>query len=86
MCSLETILFLFFAINNLQSIAGFEAYLDQVEVKTPKCVEGVYNIPLLRIAKFNRSAFVLNSDFEFYTDIDDTYSVISFPHGNQLIE
>lgn len=75
---LLTTLLLIFTINDFQSVDGSEIYLQQVDVKTAKRVAGVYNIPMMRIIKFNRTAYVLNAKIEMETDIDNTYSVKIF--------
>lgn len=69
---------LIFTMNIFLSVDGFEVYLQQVDVKTSKRVAGVYNIPMMRIIKFNRTAYVLNANIEMETDIDNTYSVQIF--------
>lgn len=79
-CNLLGILLLIFVMNEFQPVDGVEIYLQQVDVKSPKRVAGMYNIELMRVIKFNRTAYGLNLNIELETDLDDAYSVrmISF--------
>lgn len=80
LCTLLKIFLFIFVINKFSSIDGFEIYLQQVDVKSPVRLAGVYNIKLMRVIKYNRTAYVLNGDLEIETDLDDTYSVHVFSH------
>lgn len=84
LCTLLKIFLFIFVINKFNSIDGFEIYLQQVDVKSPMRSAGVYNIKLMRVIKYNRTAYVFNGDLEFETDLGDTYSVrmISLTRAN----
>lgn len=63
------------AINKFHTVHASELYLQQIEVKTPSKVPGIYEIPLLRVSKFNRTSYVLNAEIDLETTIGDDYSV-----------
>lgn len=63
-----------FLLTNL-STAKTDISFDRIEVLNDSHVDGCYDIEEMRITKFNRSAFVLNAEFETLVDIDDTFSV-----------
>lgn len=56
-------------------VDGAEIQLQQVELKSPPHLEGVYDIPLMRVTKFNRTDYVLNCNVETKVDTGDEYSV-----------
>lgn len=49
--------------------------MDQFHLRNGSTVEGYYNAKELRIAKFNRSAFVWNMEVEYFVDFDELSSL-----------
>lgn len=62
-------------IFNYQYVNTFELIFDRIELLNSSYVEGYYNISLLRISKFNRTTYVLNSEFETMIDIMDNIEI-----------
>lgn len=56
----------------LRNRHSFELQLDRIEINDSSYyVEGLYDVSLLRINKFNQTTFVLNAEFEIFVDIDE---------------
>lgn len=54
------IILLTFAVNQSRWVVGFEIYMQQLEVKSPTRVPGVYKIPVMRVINYDRTAHVVN--------------------------
>lgn len=46
--------------------------LDQVKMLSEPYVEGLYNLSVFRVSKFNRTTFVLNVNLEYMIDFDES--------------
>lgn len=57
----------------LKLIVADEIHFDRIELKNTSYNPEVYNISLLRIAKFNRTTYVLNANVDVLADIDSQY-------------
>lgn len=62
-------------ISNFGTILTDEVQFDRTELLNSTYYEGIYNVTLFRIAKFNRTTYVLNVEFENFVDIDQNYEV-----------
>lgn len=60
-------------------VSTVEFQFDQVKVINSTYREGLYNISLFRIAKFNRTTYVLKLEIEYFVDVDDDFETdVSF--------
>lgn len=62
-------------IVNFKSISMREVQFDRIELLNSSYIEGVYNMSLFRIGKFNRTTYVLNWNIELFVDIDDSWEI-----------
>lgn len=66
------------------SVLMDDIYFDRVELLNSTYVDGLYNVSVLRIAKFNRTVYVMNFEFEIFVDFDQHHELeVSF-HYNRL--
>lgn len=70
--------------SNCDVVTSNVAQFDRFDVLNSTFVEGLYNISKLRIAKFNRTAYGINFDIEFFFDFNDEYEFSTFFHYNRL--
>lgn len=61
------------AITNIKSL--HEIHFDRIELVNRTEFPGIYKVDKLRVKKFNRTAFVIDADFEIIQDIDERFSV-----------
>lgn len=70
------VLSVFISISSISlCFCGYQSYtvaLDQVFLYNSTALDGFYNVTQMRIAKYNRTTFVLNFDGEIYFDVDET--------------
>lgn len=71
-------------IKNSQSIVKNEVQFDRIESLNSSYIEGVYNLTLLRISKFNRTAYVLNGEIETFVDVDENVELESSFYYNRF--
>lgn len=62
-------------ISKVGTISTNEAQFDRTELLNSTYYEGIYNVSMFRIAKFNRTTYVLNVEFENFIDIDENYEL-----------
>lgn len=61
-----------------------EIVYDRIELLNNPYLEGIYNFSEIRITKFNRTAYVFNSNFEFFMDLNDDFEFEIQFHYNRL--
>lgn len=71
-------------IVNFKSISMNEVQFDRIESLNSSYVEGIYNLTLLRVGKFNRTTYVLNCNFETFVDIDHNWEIEASYHYNRF--
>lgn len=61
-----------------------EFQFDQIVLVNSKNREGIYNLSSIRIAKFNRTTYVLNQMVEWFVDIDENVEMDLSFYFNRL--
>lgn len=74
----------FGAILLQQHFNCLEVQFDRIELLNASYVKDIYNVSLLRVAKYNRTAYVLNLSVEFYTDLSNEISIEVLFYYNRL--
>lgn len=54
---------------------SYDIIFDRVEIINSSGIENFWNARVLRVGKFNRSAYVLNMDIELLIDFDENVSI-----------
>lgn len=67
-----------------QTILGIEMVYDHLEMMNETYYEGFYNISECRVAKFNRTMYTYNVEFEIFRDLDETMDVEMNFYYNRL--
>lgn len=65
-----SLLAIYLLFSNLSIISTDEVVFDRIELMNSTFLEGLYNVLLFRIAKYNRTTYVLNIEVENLVDID----------------
>lgn len=73
-----TLTFWFLLTVEVSSYRSYDFHFDQIYLKNQSYLEGYYNCTQLRISKYNRTAYAMHLNVEFFEDIDDTYSIKFF--------
>lgn len=66
---------LLLSVIQLAQISSYDIILDKIEVISGLKKEGVYHFEELRVKKFNRTIFAINTQFGLFVDIDNSYTV-----------
>lgn len=66
------------AVEKLQWAGGYDAIFERTYFEGPERLPGAYQIRKFSVNKFNRTASVVNLDFELETELDDNFSVFLF--------
>lgn len=69
--AVKLIIFLFFSLKFIAS--ADEVHLDRVELRNASYIPGLYNVSLIRIAKFNRTAYAFNLIGDLSRDISNKH-------------
>lgn len=72
---LSTYILFVSAISSFKSVFTMELMYDRIELLNDPYLEGIYNFSEFRITKFNRTAYVFNSNFEFLMDFNDDFEI-----------
>lgn len=59
---------------SLNAVISYELLFDRVEIEKPY-IEGFYNVSMVRVAKFNRTTYVLNGEAETFIDVDEKFEI-----------
>lgn len=66
-------------ILNPEIVSSNEMVFDQLKFLNSTYLKDVYNISTFRIAKFNRTLYVMNVELEWFVDVDANFEVeVSF--------
>lgn len=68
---------LFLITFHTAALISQDVILQKLEAKNGTFVEGEYRITDLRVSKYNRSTYVINSEMELFNILDNSY-VVSF--------
>lgn len=69
---------LVFGILDCAWLAKYDLEIKRIESLNGTGVEGIYEINKMSISNINRTAFVVNVEFETFVDFDDNFSVRMF--------
>lgn len=76
----KLIIFLFFSLKLFAR--ADEVHFDRIELRNASYNPELHNITLIRIAKFNRTAYVLNVNGDIFRDVDEEFFVeVAFFHN-----
>lgn len=68
---------------NFENVESLDIQFDRVEMMNTSYLENRYNISVLRVAKFNRTAYPFNFEGEFFNDIHlDHYLEMKFYYNH----
>lgn len=68
-------IYIFIAIIQVVCLISQDVILQKLEVLNDTLVEGEYRIIELKVSKYNRSSYVINSEMELLNAFDNSYSV-----------
>lgn len=84
MSYLLRILLVYVLLFNASTIWMAEVYFDRIELLNSSYVENVYKVYEFRVAKFNRTTYVLNADCELFYDTDQNHTAEFAFYYNRL--
>lgn len=75
MYRLFCILFAAFVICHLNGVSSNQFQYDRVDTPNSTDFEGIFNLTLMRVGKFNRTTYALYVDLETFTELDTNLEV-----------
>lgn len=71
-------------ISHCGTVLTADIQFERIEMFNETYLDGIYNISVLRVSKFNRTVHVFNAEFEFFVDVHQYHEMELSFYFNRL--